>query len=208
MDTDRVVPIEPEQNDFVRAQGLEGKFLVQYSGNIGRAHGADVLADVAEGLSDLEDVVVLIIGEGPAREELQQDVESRELKNVRFLPYQPKSMLSQSLSASHVSLVLQRAETAGLVVPSKLYGIMSAGRPVLAAVPEGCEVERVVNAEQIGRVVRSRDVRSIVDAIRSLHADSSRREAMGLRARAAAERDYARSMVTRQYIDLFNELAG
>jgi colanic acid biosynthesis glycosyl transferase WcaI len=203
IDTRVVRPVAPEQNLFRKEQGLDGKFVVLYSGNLGRAHGAEMLPAVAEGLVDLRDVVLLIVGDGPARRTVEEDVARRGLRNVRFLPYQLKARLAESLSSADVSLVLQRESMTGLVVPSKLYGILASGRPAVAAVPPDCEVARVLTAHDVGVVVPPEDPARVADAVRKLYVDPAKGRQMGLRARSLAEERFDRRVITRGYIDLF-----
>lgn len=207
VDTVRVQPIDRERNTFRRDHGLEEAFVVGYSGNLGMAHGAEMLPAVAERLQDLEDLRMVIVGDGPARPTLEREVRRRGLRNVVRLPYQPKAVLDQSLSAPDLHLVLQRQETHGLLVPSKIYGILAAGRPVVAAAPEGSELAATVLDHEVGRVVAPGDAEAMAAAIRELYANARLREQMGRYARAAAVRSYSRTLAARRYHALFSELA-
>ncbi len=144
-----IYPVPHEQNPFRAEHGLEGRFVVGYSGNLGMAHDVASLVEAARLLGRSHpEALVLFIGEGARRGEAQEL--SRDLDNVRFLPYQPHEQLALSLSAADVHLVSLRAGLDGLVVPSKLYGILAAGRPVFYLGPARCEVARVVRRHELG----------------------------------------------------------
>ncbi|MDH3588315.1 MAG: glycosyltransferase family 4 protein [Gammaproteobacteria bacterium] len=207
-DTKKVVPVAPEDNRFRQQHGLAGRFVVMYSGNLGRVHGVELLPEVAAALADLEDLVLLIVGSGPAKATVANAVEKRGLKNVMFLPYQPKEGLNESLSAADVALILQRRSASGLVVPSKLYGILASGRPAVAAVPPDCEVARVLREERAGIVVEPESAKAIANAVRELYLGRARAAEMGKKARLAAIDRHDRRQATGRYIKLFEQLTS
>ncbi|MDH3647346.1 MAG: glycosyltransferase family 4 protein [Gammaproteobacteria bacterium] len=205
-DSARVTPVAPADNTFLSEHGLADRFVVMYSGNLGRAHGVEILPEVAEKLADLDDLILLIVGAGPAKESVSESVRARGLKNVVFLPYQHKERLKESLSTADVALILQRRSASGLVVPSKIYGIMASGRPAVAAVPQDSEVARVLQDEQAGLVVEPGSAQGIADAVRDLYGNRSDALAMGNKARLAAVDRYDRSLITGRYINLLTQL--
>jgi glycosyltransferase involved in cell wall biosynthesis len=182
-----VHPVPHEANPFRRAHGLEGRFVVMYSGNMGLAHPFTAVLDAAARLArDVPEAVVAFVGEGPRKAFLQADVRRRGLPNVRFLPFQPRARLAESLSAADLHLVTMEARLAGLVVPSKLYGVMAAGRPVLFLGPAGSEAARVVRLHDAGTVLPARpDGAALAAEVRAWHADPARRARAGARALAA-----------------------
>ncbi len=207
IDTDVVHPVAASDNPFRLQHGLSDKFVVLYSGNLGRAHGLEVLPEVAAALQSEPRVVFLVVGEGPAKPAVEEDVQRRKLDNVRFLPYQPKARLAESLSSGDVSLILQRASALGQVVPSKLYGILASGRPIVASVPEASEVARVVRQHQLGIVVPPESAAGIAEGIRQLLAQPEEARRMGQRGRALVVERFSRLVLTERYIELFEELA-
>ena len=127
---DTVHPVPHDQNAFRKAQGWEDKTVVMYSGNMGLAHPFEVILDAAEQLRDERpDMVFAFVGEGPRKVWIAEQVATRGLSNVQLLPFQPKARLAESLSAADVHLVTMQPEVEGLVVPSKVYGVLAAGRP-------------------------------------------------------------------------------
>jgi glycosyltransferase involved in cell wall biosynthesis len=121
---------------------------------------------------------------------------------IRLLPYQPRETLSHSLSAGDLHLVTQDANTEGLIEPSKLYGVMAVGRPVLYVGPDGTDVARTVQRESIGEVVANGDSRRTAEAIARM---LSQGNGMGARARSALERMYGRKRGTSAIVRVLHE---
>ena len=178
-------PVSREANEFRRTHGLDGKRVVLYSGNMGRAHDLTTLLGAARLLRDAADLVFLFVGDGAKRGEVE--TAARELPSVRLLPYQPREGLSESLSAGDVHVVTQAPFTVGLIEPSKLYGVMAVGRPVLFIGPPGTEAARTVEREGIGEVVAAGNPEAAAAALRRLLARGGE---LGERARTAFERGY------------------
>ena len=122
----------PGSADEMRvAWGLDGCFVVGYSGNLGRAHSWQPIFAVAEALSRRTDIRFLFIGGGVGMRELEAKVRSAQLDNVKFLGYQPREALALTLRVPDVHLISLKPALEGLIVPSKLYGVLAAGRPVI-----------------------------------------------------------------------------
>lgn len=185
-DTTAIVP-SPKQNPFARAHGLESRFVVLHAGNIGLSQNLDVVIDAAALLAARTDVLFLFIGDGNRRAVLEQRVEARGLTNVRFLPFQPRDQLRWTYASSDVCLVSLKPGLAGYIVPSKLYPILAAGRPYIAAVESSAEVAALTERYRAGLVVQPGDATLMADAILRLAGDAAERAAMGARARLASE---------------------
>lgn len=196
-------PVGHDTNDFRREHGLDGKRVVLYSGNMGRGHDMGTILDAARRLRDVSDVVFLFVGEGAKRREVE--AAARELANVKVLPYQPRERLAESLSAGDVHVVSQDRCTEGLIEPSKLYGVLAAGRGVLYVGPPGSEVARTISAEGVGEVVANGDGASAAAALDRLLGQT---EAIGVRARAAFDREYDRRHRTARFAELLRAVAA
>ena len=185
-DTAAIVP-SPKQNDFAVTHGLAASFVVLHAGNIGLSQNLDVVINAAALLKERRDIVVLFIGEGNRRAALQAAAESRGLDNVRFLPFQPRDQLRWTYASSDVCLVSLKPGLAGYIVPSKLYPILAAGRPYIAAVERLSEVAALTERHRCGVLVEPGDAVQMADAIRRLADQQAERDAMGARARLASE---------------------
>lgn len=179
-------PMATEASELRREQGLEGKFVVGYSGNLGRAHDWETLVEAARLLASERDIVFSFIGGGLHFAK----VRAAGLANVQVRGYVPQPRLADSLAASDVHLVTLLPAFEGLIVPSKLYGIAAAGRAVIfVGEPDG-EIARALRAHDCGVTVAAGDAAGLAAAIRELRASPERRNAMGARARAAFEREW------------------
>lgn len=185
-DTTAIVP-SSKSNAFSVEHGLADKFVVLHAGNIGLAQDLDAVIDAATQLKARTDIVILFIGDGTRKAALQARVAERGLPNVRFLPYQPRQQLRWTYATSDVCLVSLKAGLAGYIVPSKLYPILAAGRPYIAAVEPISEVASLTQRHRCGVVVPPGDPTALADQIVRLAGDRHERESMGARARVAAE---------------------
>lgn len=160
----------PEDNarvlKFKRKYGLENKFVIMYSGNIGLYYDLLNILKTIEKFKETEDVIFAFIGEGSVLEELRTYKEAHHLSNVVFIPYQSKSELIYSLNAGDVHFVVNAKGIKGVSVPSKLYGVMAVGKPVLGIMEEGAEARLIVEEAKCGMSVKPGDYSAIEDLIR------------------------------------------
>lgn len=175
-----IQPIERSKNPFRRAHGLEGEFVVVYSGNMGLAHDFDTILNAADSLRG-QRVVFLFIGEGPRRVEVEAAARLRGIDNIRFLPPQPADNLSESLSAADAHLVTMLPNLSGLVVPSKVYGVLASGRPCMFLGPSDSEAARLLRETDSGVVIEPGQPAQLASAIldwagdQTLHAAACRK---------------------------------
>ena len=141
-------------NPFRNEHGLGDRFVIMYSGNLGLAHPFEAMLDAAERLrSTHSQVLFLFVGNGPRLPWVHEQVTQRQLENVRFLPFQPREKLAQSLAAADLHLASMLHELCGLVVPSKVYGVMSVGRPCVFLGPEESEAAQFILQNGCGCVL-------------------------------------------------------
>src|SRR5262249_12146825 len=126
----KVLTPQPRDNEWSRAQGLDGKFVVMHSGNVGHSQSLETLVVAATFLGDRAGAEMVLAVLGARRASVVPPAERLEAP-IRFLPYQPREVLSQSLSSADVHFVGLAPGLAGYVVPSRLYGIMAVARPVI-----------------------------------------------------------------------------
>jgi colanic acid biosynthesis glycosyl transferase WcaI len=205
-DCEAIVP-GSKDNPFSRANGLADRFVVMHSGNVGLSQNLEVLIAAADRLRSKDRLTITVVGDGAKRERLQGLAAERRLDNVRFLPYQPKELLHDSFAAADAFVVSLKAGLEGFIVPSKLYGILAAGRAYVAATDPSCEPAAIAVRDGCGLVAAPGDPDSLAAAIATLHDDPQATRAMGERARHAAWQ-YDRRVAVRAYRDLFAQLAG
>jgi len=186
-------PVEVARNEFRSLHGLAGRRVVLYSGNMGRAHDLMTLLDAARHFDREPDVSFVFVGHGAKQREVEEAAAA--LPSIRLLPYQPRERLSESLSAGDVHVVTMAPWALGLLEPSKLYGILAAGRPVLYIGPPDSEVAETILKERVGEVVANGESGEAANALRRLLESS---EAVGRRARQVFDARYDRSHRTGQ----------
>jgi glycosyltransferase involved in cell wall biosynthesis len=207
-DGDAILPIDKEENPFLTEIGLEpSTFIVQYSGNMGLSHDMETIIEAASRLQDLS-IKFLFIGGGGKREKIEKMAADLRLDNVQFLPYQPKEKLKYSLACSDVSLVCLDVGVEGLSVPSKYYGILASGRPVIALMGERSEVAMSVLESGCGYVVPPGNPEALANRIRYLFDDPDAAREMGRKAREVLEKSYSRRVLAVKYLDLLREVSA
>jgi len=197
--------IEPEASRLWRDLGLDGKFVVQYAGNMGLWHDVDTIVRAAHLLRQQHDVVFLMVGGGMRRAAAEKLSVSLGLRNVIWLPHQPRHALDDVLSCCQAALISLRAGLEGVAVPCKLYGIMAAGRPVIAQVPARSEVALTVQEEACGIVVPTGDAQALATAIRYLHQDRAAANQMGVRAFGAYIAKYSLQPALEKYDSILRQ---
>jgi colanic acid biosynthesis glycosyl transferase WcaI len=207
VDTSRLVPCD-KANEWALRGGLDQKFVVMHSGNVGHAQDLDSLVRAATFLRDLDDLAIYIIGTGARHAELVALAELLEVDQVTFLYYQSRGVLPQSLSAADVHVVGLATGLAGYVVPSRLHGILAVARPVIVAADRESETAQVVERIGCGLVVPPGRPELLARAIRDAHDGKYDLAAMGARGREWVEREADRSVAVRRYRDLLLELAA
>lgn len=129
---------------FKEKYNLKDKFIIMYSGNIGLYYDLENIIKVIGEFKDREDVVFAFIGDGTVKSKIEEYVTNNNLNNVTFIPYQDKADLIYSLNAADIHWVVNAKGIKGVSVPSKLYGVMAAGKPVLGVLDEGSEARLIV----------------------------------------------------------------
>ncbi|HIE97517.1 MAG TPA: glycosyltransferase, partial [Fuerstia sp.] len=168
--------------------------VVMYSGNLGLTQRLEEFVEAATILQEDSRIQFVFIGQGARKQDLQQRVESLGLNNVLFCDYQPLDELPHSLSAGDLHLVSLTAELSRCLMPSKLYGILAAGRPFLTNAPKTSELYEVTKSNNVGFTVEAGSPSAIAEAVRTAANDGVGLAEMGQRARYLAEERYSKTM--------------
>jgi len=193
-----IVP-QPRDNEWAQENGLVGRFVVMHSGNVGHAQDLDTVVRAATFLRDLDELTIAVIGNGARWEELVRLSDTLEADAIRFLPYQPRKRLSASLSSADVHVIGLASGLSGYVVPSRLYGVMSAGRPVIVTADEDSETAQLVRKIGCGVVLPPGRPELLAKAIRRARSGEFDLDEMGRRARAYVIEEADRSIAVRRY---------
>jgi colanic acid biosynthesis glycosyl transferase WcaI len=147
--------VEPERgsNPLTRRLGLEGKFVVMYSGNAGIVHDFGAIFEAMQRMRDDPHAFFLFVGDGPRRREVEAFAQRVELTNFAYHDYFPRELLRHLLSVAHVHLISLRQPFVGISVPSKLYGAMASARPIVFVGPTHCETADAIAEARCGLTV-------------------------------------------------------
>lgn len=192
-------PLPKKDNDFINDNHLSGKFIVMYSGNMGLFHDMESIIEAAEILKEKKDILFVFIGGGGKLRMIQEYAENNNLNNVRFFQYQPKENLKFTLTAADLALVTLENGIEGLAVPSKLYGVMAAGVPIVANVPFNSEVAYVINESKSGKVVPVKNPKLIADSILEFYENKDLLNRARSNAREEFENKYSIDRIADKY---------
>ena len=198
-DGDAIRPMEAGESKLRAGLPAGTEFVVQYSGNLGRAHEYQTILGAAQILATEPGWLFLMVGGGANMVRLQAEARQLALPNMLFLPYRPREELADSLAAADVHLSCLLPEMEGLIVPSKFYGILAAGRPVIVIGDREGEQARVVREEGCGEANAGGDPIALAQILRVLRSDQQRCERAGARARAVFESRYALPIPLQQW---------
>lgn len=204
-DIDAIVP-QKKDNPFRSRHELQDRFVVMYSGNMGLAHELDSIIDAAVVLQYRTDIEWVFIGGGARRRALEHRVKTLKLQNVRFLPYQPRWSLGESLSAADVHLVSVCTAASPCVMPSKLYGILASGTPTIALANAASELHDIIETNDVGLTCDPNDSHALVSHILKLADDRSLLETLGHNARRLAEVSYCRAVQTGRFAKMVDKV--
>lgn len=171
--------------------GLGDRFIIQYSGNFGLGHDVETVFGAMLRLKDDDGIRWVIVGDGVMRPAVADFVQKHDIRNVVLKPYQPRSMLGTLISLGDMHLVLMVPGFEGVILPSKLYGVLAAGRPAVFVGPEGSEIARIINENNCGIVIPNGNSEGLVRVIGEIRRDPALGLALGHRGRKALEAKYS-----------------
>ena len=183
------VPCGP--NRYRTEWDIGDRFVIQYSGNFGLGHDAETVFGAMLAMKDDDSIRWVIVGDGVMRPVVEAFVSTHKIRNVLLKPYQPREHLSTLLSLGDVHLVLMVPGFDGVILPSKLYGVLSAGRPAVFVGPEGSEIARVINESRCGMVIQNGNSTGLVSVLNELHKNPAMGLALGHRGRQVLESKYS-----------------
>jgi colanic acid biosynthesis glycosyl transferase WcaI len=201
-DVDLVTAGDKTTSKMSSELGLNGRFVVQFAGNLGPLNGLEHIVDGIERLRSDPLIHFLFVGDGGRRPWLESEIERRELRNVTVVDWVPRAESNDMHRASDLVLISLAAGMRGVSVPSRTYNALASGRPILFVGDSLAETARVVREEGVGWVVPPGDVEAFVNAIREAMSDPDLLRRMGVAARHAASKRYARNEV----LDRFREV--
>ncbi len=186
-------------NPYIQKWGLSGKFVVSYSGNMGRFHDMMSIVKAAERLKDNHKIVFLFVGNGYSKKSLMDYAEKQSLTNCHFHDYVDRSQLGLALSVAHLSIVSLLPQQVGLSVPSKTYGLLAAKVPVIAMMPPQSEIAQMIEESSCGYRIDPGDVEALSFIISQgpSHVDQLRK--LGENGYAAVSQSFSLSQAAKAY---------
>jgi colanic acid biosynthesis glycosyl transferase WcaI len=206
-DTDHIRPL-PRRNAFRAARSLEGRFIALFAGNIGLSQGLERVLEAASLLEGHPNILFLFVGNGAAKPALLGQSERLGLKNVMFHPFFPYRDVPEMYASSDVCLVPLKSGISEASVPSKVFSILAAARPIIASVDENSDTWRLVREAECGLCLPPEDPQAMTDAIIHLYHDRELRDRMGAKGREYVEEHYSRKRIAGKYEKLFMSIVG
>ncbi len=207
-DESGVRPVPRGTNPLRAAWNLGDAFTVMYSGNFGLGHDADTVTGAMAALKDDPSVRFLFVGGGKRRPQIEKFIADNRISTAAYHDYQPRERLAESLSAGDVHIISLREGMQGLIVPSKLFGVLAAGRPAIFIGNPESEIARILTENACGFVVREGDAEGLANAIRRLATDPALAQKMGEAARGAFLGKYDKTTACAAWCDLLESLIG
>ena len=209
IDEKEVYPL-PEDNEgvvaFKKKYGIDNKFVIMYSGNIGLYYDLENLIKVIEKFkpgtktADGREVAFAFVGAGSMLDTLKEYVDSHNMTNVFFIPYQDKADLIYSLNAGDVHWCVNAKGIKGVSCPSKAYGIMGVGKPIIGVLEKGSEVRCLIDEIGCGKCCEPGQYEEVESIIRWYIAKSDVK-AVGINGRNFLESSLNKELSIRQYLD-------
>ena len=199
---DHLAVVSHADNPFRKVHGLDGRFVIMYSGNHGLSTPVNTVLEAALRLQDLPRLLFMFIGGGVGKKDVDEAI-ARRPTNIVSLPYQPLSQIKYSLSAADVHLVSVGDSVVGVVHPCKVYGAMAVARPILLLGPDPCHVSDIVDRYRIGWHIRHGDVEGAVATIKTiLRTPPEQLETMGRRAREIVATRFSKDVLCNGFCDV------
>lgn len=198
-----IAPIElsdKKDNEFAIKYGLDKKFTVLYSGNIGRLHDIETIAETIKILNEKnKNIQFLFIGDGAKLKILEQYKNQYKLENLLLLPFQPRELLSQTLTACDVSLVSLIKGAESVVAPCKLYGILASGRAIVSVSETGSYVDKLITEKECGINCPCGEAEKLADILIDLSNSPDKVKNMGINAHQLYLKQYTLDRALKEY---------
>lgn len=205
-DPKKIYPVPREKNRLLEEFDLDGNKIVMYSGNLGRYQPLEVIIDAAYELRYRADILFLIAGFGWKKAKLQEYAKALNLKNIKFLSFQPLERLAESLSIADISLIGFFPENEGVIMPSKLYSLLAIAKPIISISSQESEVVEILKEAKAGIHSSLYDPKELAAKIESLLDDQRRLSEMGSNARTHFLNNFQRSIITKKWQCLLEQL--
>ena len=203
VDTQFIRPLDKEENAFRKAHGLDGKFVIMYSGNIALTQGLETVVEAAVRLQQHPDIAFVIVGEPKAIAKLQEYCNTCGVTNVHLLPFQPRAKLPEMLAAADVGLIVQKHNVVSFNMPSKTQVLLASGRAIVASVPSTGSAAKAIEKSRGGIVVAPENPEALAASVLELYQNPELAERLGYQGRQFAVERYSFEQALSHYESLF-----
>ena len=204
---DRTIKVTEKHNEIRKKLNLEDKFVVSYAGIMSYSQDLETIVNTAAILRNENNIVFLLVGDGPQKKVIEQKVDSLKLENVILLPFQPRETYSAIVAASDVCLVtLDKNKVTYPAVPRKLNDIMAAGRAVIANVPRAGDVPKIIQEAKCGYCVKPKNPKNFAETIWELYKNPDLVKKLGKNGAKYAKNNFAIEVCCSKYETLFKSL--
>jgi glycosyltransferase involved in cell wall biosynthesis len=193
-----------QNNKFAQKYNLTQIFTILYSGNLGRLHDIETITEAAKILKDTP-IQFVFIGEGVKTKIVEQAIQTYQLKNILLLPYQPRELLPLSLTACDISLVSLIPGAESIVAPSKLYGMLAAGRGIIAISMPNSYIDKLLTTSGCGLNTPPNNPENLAKLINELANDKLKVKVMGEKARQLYKSKYTFQRALKEYQQILFE---
>ncbi|MFR2067113.1 glycosyltransferase family 4 protein [Clostridium sp.] len=189
----------PKIIDFKEKYNLNDKFIIMYSGNIGLYYDLENIIKVIGKFNEREDVIFAFVGDGTVKKEIEDYATENKLSNVTFIPYQDKADLVYSLNSADIHWVVNAKGIKGVSVPSKLYGVMATGKPVLGVLDKGSEARLIVDECNCGVCTEPGNYNEIYNKIEYILNNKEKVKMLGKNGRKYLEKNLTKEVSINKY---------
>jgi len=194
------------KKEFKKREGIEGKFLVSYAGILSPFQGVDSILDAAKIMTDNDDIVFYLVGDGMVKKQLCDRIQKEHISNVKILPLQPLEEYFDIINSSDVSLVTLDTRMKAPCIPGKLRNLMEVEQPIIGVVPEESETAQTISSAQCGIIVSPQDQKGLRTTIQRLYKNLDEKEMYGKNGRAFLEEHMSLEKNVSQYEEIFGKL--
>lgn len=207
-DKNQIYPVTEKDNWFLKEHNLQNEFIIEYSGNMGLGHDFDTILKSSEKLKQYENIKFLFIGDGGRKQEILRYQENKKLKNIIFLPYQDRKDLACSISAGDISIISLKAELEGCIMPSKLYGILAAARPIIFVGDKRSDIADIINKANCGFQIDEGDENSFIEKVLLLYNNKSLLNTLGDNGLRYFLKHFERKLAIEKYYHFITSLSN
>lgn len=205
VNTDKIKRVNKQDNHLYTVLNLNlDKFNIVYAGNIGEAQNINILLEAALALKKREMIQFLIFGAGSQFKKIEEEIDSKDLFNVKIYPLRPQNEISEVYSLGDISVISCKKGAGSSAVPSKTWSILATGTPILASYDINSELAVLINENQIGIAVQADETELFIDAILEFYNHRDELDDKAIKIQEFVKQSYSNRICTNRYLKILN----